>query len=324
MKQLIHRIFFATDFSPSSAHTFRIALEWADTCDAALDIVHVTGVLPTVDLDSEVANIYIREQEKHSRLKLSELENQAKARLTVVQTHLLEGMPAEEITNFAKSSKADLIVTGTHGWTGLDRVMMGSVAERVICNAPCPVLSVRDQDSVVGETAHAAAPTPSYSMPKHILFPLDFSDCSLDAFEYGINVAKWCDASITLLHAMEPFSYSLDFTLAHPAEDREYQNKFKSRLQELTNVCTSEGLTANYMMKSKPASESILDGLKETDADLIVMGTHGRQGLRRLMMGNVAAAVLRQSSTMVLTVKSPKFKMSAVSQEQENVEDSKS
>ena len=319
MIQFIHRILFATDFSPSSARTLRIALEWADTCQALLDIVHVTGVLPTVDLDSEVANIYIREQEKHSRSKLSELESQAKGKLEVVQSHLLEGMPAEEITSYAKTSKADLIITGTHGWTGLDRVMMGSVAERVICNAPCPVLSVRDRENDVGETPDATAPTQSYSMPKQILFPLDFSDCSLDAFEYGINIAKWCDASITLLHAMEPFSYSLDFTLAHPAEDRAYQEKIKTRLQELTNVCTSEGLTANYMMKSKPASESILDGLKETGADLVVMGTHGRQGLRRLMMGNVAAAVLRQSSTMVLTVKSPKFKFTPATREQENV-----
>ncbi|MGB0909479.1 MAG: universal stress protein [Nitrospirales bacterium] len=307
MKHLIHRILFATDFSPSSVHTFHVALRWAETCHAVLDIVHVMGVLLEVELNSAVTLLYSKEQEQHARVKLEELVVLAQKKIPEVQTHLLEGMPKNEITNLAVSSQADLLITGTHGWTGFDRVMMGSVAERVIYDAPCPVLSVRDQ-KLEDRKSQDQAIRPDYTTPKHILLPIDFSACSHEAFEYGVHVAKTCNAFITIIHAMEPFSYSLDFTLAHPAEDREHQEKVKSRLAQLTNICSNEGLTANSIIKTKPAPDAILQGLKDTGADLIVMGTHGRQGWRRLLIGYVAATVLRQSPVPVLTVKSPKYK----------------
>ena len=307
MKKLIHRILFPTDFSPSSARTFHFALRWAETCSAALDIVHVMAILPEVELDSAVANMYIKEQGKNLRSKLEGLVSQAKETLSEVHSHLLEGIPTEEITKFALSSQADLVLTGTHGWTGFDRVMLGSVAERLICNAPCPVLSIRDVKSDPTVPSNDAKARVA-SVPRHILLPIDFSDCSLEAYEYADNLEKAFDVSFTLLHVVEPFSYSLDFTLSHPKEDLQHREEVNKRLEDLTNAFTKQGLTANYMIKNKPTLEAIIEALNESDADLIVMGTHGRQGLRRLVMGNVATAVLRHSPVPVLTVKSPKFK----------------
>jgi len=319
MKTLIRRILLATDFSPSSAQSFHIALTWAETCDAVLDIVHVMTILNEVDLDSAVANMYIKEREKHSQSKLEALVSQAKETRPRVYSHLLEGIPTDELTKFALSSHADLVITGTHGWTGFDRVMMGSVAERVICKAPCPVLCVRNMGHEKTASTGKLITGTSYSPPHHILLPIDFSDCSLDAYEYAVNLEKSFDVSITLIHVLEPISYSLDFTLSHPGEDRQHRENVKARLAELANAFTKQGLTANYIIKNKPASEAILDARSESGADLIVMGTHGRQGFRRLVMGNVAAAVLRQSLVPVLTVKSPKFKHDADTSHQVNV-----
>ncbi|GJL62824.1 MAG: universal stress protein [Nitrospirales bacterium] len=308
MKTLIRRILFATDFSPSSARIFNIALTWANTLDAKLDIVHVIGILPPVYLTSFSANNYIKAQEKNAQSKLETLVIQAKERVSEVQSHLLIGIPTDEITGFALSSQVDLIIMGTHGWTGFDRVMMRSVAERVICKAPCPVLSIRNMEhEKTTSTGQPQTGTP-YSAPRHILLPIDFSDCSLDAYEYAFNFEKSFDVSVTLLHVLEPTSYSLDFTLSHPMEDRQHQNKVKARLGELTSAFTKQGLTANFMIKNNPVSEAIIEARSESGADLIVMGTHGRQGLRRLVMGNVAAAVLRQSPVPVLTVKSSESK----------------
>ena len=321
MKKLIHRILFATDFSPSSARTFQIALTWAEACDAVLDIVHVMAILHEVELDSAVANMYIKEQEKHSRSKLESHVSQAKEKLSEVYSHLLEGIPTDEITKLAISSQTDLVITGTHGWTGFDRVMMGSVAERIICQAPCPVLSVRDVELEEATTLDETKGDISYSVPHHILLPIDFSDCSLDAYEYAVNLEKSFDASVTLVHAFEPFSYSLDFTLSHPGEDRQHREEVEARLDSLTKAFTREGLRANYVIKNKPASEAIIDALTESGADLLVMGTHGHRGLRRLIMGNVAAAVLRQSPVPVLTVKSPKFKHESEKTSYESVQE---
>ncbi|MCA9471883.1 MAG: universal stress protein [Nitrospirales bacterium] len=302
MKHHIRRIVFATDFSASSSRTLHIALTWANMCDAAIDIVHVLSVLHEVDLDSTVANLYIQEQKKAAQAKLASLVLEAKKTLSDVQSHLLAGSQADQITQFALSSQADLIVTGTHGWTGFDRVMMGSVAERVIHQAPCPVLSVRDISNM--ETQHMTAADVT---PRHILLPVDFSDCSLDAYEYVDNLEKHVDASITLMHVLEPLSYSLDFTLSHPVEDRQHREHVTQRITQLTEAMTRQGLTANYLIKTKPIPEAIVQSAKDVGADLIVMGTHGRQGLRRLIMGSVTTAVLRHSSIPVMTVKSPKF-----------------
>ncbi len=322
MKRLIQRILFATDFSASSERSFDVALRWAEASEAELDIVHVMGRLHEVDLDLAAANLYIEEQEKHSRSKLDALVSQAKKKLAETRSHLLEGIPTDEITALALSSQADLIITGTHGWTGVDRVMMGSVAERVICKAPCPVLSIRDVEPEKEATTHVTQA--ATSTPRHILLPLDFSDCSLDAYEYADNLQKFFEASVTLVHVIEPLSYSIDFTLSHPAEDRKHREEVKSRLDKLTNAFTRQGLTAQYVIKHKPVSEAILEALTESRADIIVMGTHGRQGLQRLIMGNVAAAVLRQSPVPVLTVKSPKFKHKAQNVSQESIKETHS
>ena len=307
MKSLIHRILVATDFSPSSERSFHMALKWAASCDAVLEIVHVFNRLPEVEIDSAVANLYIQEHEKYSQAKLEAFVSQAKKTLSEVHAHFLDGLPSEQIIKLAQTTQADLVITGTHGWTGIDRVMMGSVAERVICQAPCPVLSIRDVQS--GSTdLNEDLKTEVLSTLRRILLPIDFSDCSLDAYEYVANLEKPQDISITLLHVIEPLSYSLDFTISHPTEDRKYREKIKARLTELTHTFTKQGFTANYLIESKLTSEAIMAAAAKVRASLIVMGTHGRQGLRRLVMGNVATAVLRQSLIPVLTVKSPKYR----------------
>lgn len=307
MNKPIHRILFATDFSPGSLEAFRCSLAWVEACQADLDIVHVMGMLQRVGIDeSLLPGSYIAEQQKYSRSRLEQLILQAKEQVPSVQTHLLEGIPAEQIAEFALDSHADLLITGTHGWTGIDRIVMGSVAERVVCQAPCPVLTVRSKDE--GESESAKFLTGSkIGGPHHLLVPIDFSDCSLDAFGYASQIAKWFDASVTLLHAIEPLSYSLDFNLTHPIEDQRLRQKVESRLSDLAGALKQEGLSADYQLGDKPAVDTIVNKTADLQADLVVMGTHGRRGLSRLIMGSVTASALRRSSCPVLTVKSPKF-----------------
>jgi nucleotide-binding universal stress UspA family protein len=129
----------------------------------------------------------------------------------------------------------------------------------------------------------------------------------MDAYEYAVQVAKWFDAPLTLVCAIEPLSYSLDFSLTHPLEDKANRKKVVQRLEELTKLLIDEGLSAQYELVEKSSVEAILETSSTQQADLVVMGTHGRKGLSRLLLGSTTAKILQHSPYPILTVKSPKF-----------------
>jgi len=142
----IERILFATDFSEGSAHALPYAVDMARQYDAMLYIVHVIydvartagWYVPHVSIDE----IY-RDMEKSAAAELEKVFIDEMRGYGKVGRHVLKGVPYEEICRFAAEQKIDLIVLGTHGRRGIDRMLFGSTAEQVVRNAPCPVLSVR-------------------------------------------------------------------------------------------------------------------------------------------------------------------------------------
>jgi nucleotide-binding universal stress UspA family protein len=139
-------ILHATDFSPASRRAFAMALEWAVRDRAQLVVVNVAFVpVPPVEDAFITARTYrdlaqatIRDAER----RLERLVATAKARGVKAAAMVLEGIAFEAIVQAARSRQADLVVVGTHGRSGLRRFVLGSVAERVIGLAPCPVLTV--------------------------------------------------------------------------------------------------------------------------------------------------------------------------------------
>ena len=302
MVKIVTHILFATDFSPCSAPAFRYAVEWAKVFEAQLTLFHGISLQPGVDIDAGIAQRYLDEQRNVAKEHLKQLLDEASQHVPQAALEMRTGLASAQICDVAREYKADLIVTGTHGWTGFNRVIFGSVAERVIQRAPCPVLSIPDRSPEVTADMHTLA-----IQPRQVILPVDFSDCSMDAYEYGVQVAKWFDASLTLVHAIEPLSYSLDFSLTHPLEDKANRKKIEQRLQELTKVLREQGLTAQYALVDKPSMEAILEASASQEGDLVIMGTHGRKALPRLILGSTTAKVLQHSPYPILTVKSPKF-----------------
>jgi len=302
MVKIVTHILFATDFSPCSAPAFRYAVEWAKVFEAQLTLFHGISLQPGVDIDAGIAQRYLDEQRNVAKEHLKQLLDEASQHVPQAALEMRTGLASAQICDVAREYKADLIVTGTHGWTGFNRVIFGSVAERVIQRAPCPVLSIPDRSPEVTADMHTLA-----IQPRQVILPVDFSDCSMDAYEYGVQVAKWFDASLTLVHAIEPLSYSLDFSLTHPLEDKANRKKIEQRLQELTKVLKEQGLTAQYALVDKPSMEAILEASASQEGDLVIMGTHGRKALPRLILGSTTAKVLQHSPYPILTVKSPKF-----------------
>jgi universal stress protein A len=139
------RILHATDFSSASRPAFAAAFEWAKQNGAELLLLHVL-VPPSPFLGNRLPASYL-ELQAHARRdaerRLAAAVKQAGKIRVRVRAKLIAGAPAEEIVREARRSRSDLIVIGTHGRTGLGRAFMGSVAERVVQLASCPVLTVR-------------------------------------------------------------------------------------------------------------------------------------------------------------------------------------
>ena len=143
----IRRIVHATDFSPASRRAFRTAVTLAKSFNARLVLVNVmaapVAVTPDVYLN---AGLFARIEHQMRRSSLDHLKRlAARANRTGVRVTVLlrEGNAASEIVRAARSAHADLVVIGTHGRSGLSKFFLGSVAERVIRTAKCPVLTVR-------------------------------------------------------------------------------------------------------------------------------------------------------------------------------------
>jgi nucleotide-binding universal stress UspA family protein len=216
---------------------------------------------------------------------------------------MASGIPSEEVIAAAQAEDSDLIVVGTRGKTGLAHVLLGSTAERVIRGAPCPVLTVRTEPADNEDGSVLSRPVTL----ERILVPVDFSDCSLDALQYAVVVAQQAQASLMLLHVLEPVSYGLDFDLGHFRSREDVRESWTKRLEKLAATHQHPHMPIEYRLRGGFPSDSILDAAKTLPCDLIVMGTHGRRGISHTISGSVAEAVLRKAHCPVIAVRSHKL-----------------
>jgi nucleotide-binding universal stress UspA family protein len=303
MKDRPH-ILLATDFSPWAAGAEAYACCLASVWRADLTTMTVLEFPPGMNPSYDVNRMYLAELMKTATAQLVDFKARATSRGISVHTRVATGLPSEEVLAAAKAEDADLVVVGTKGKSGLEHVLVGSTAERVFRTAPCPVLVVRAARREKDE--HGSDPCQGVSLDQ-ILVPIDFSDCSLDALEYAVQVARRSNASIRLLHVLEPVAYGLDFVLPHVREQEELRKLVSTRLTELVKALSGAQVQADVQLHGGIPADSILEAAQKMSADLIVMGTHGRRGLSHTLSGSVAEAVLRRASCPVLMVRSPKF-----------------
>jgi nucleotide-binding universal stress UspA family protein len=200
---------------------------------------------------------------------------------------LKEGDEAGEIVDTAVSQEIDLIIMSTHGRSGLSRWFMGSITEKVMHQAPCPLLILRDS-----------------TLPEHILITLDGSELAETALLPGLTLAAGIGADVTLLQVLEGSSPQPD------ADDRlesaENADHKKQRHATLYLQTVAERFS-NYAPKTaipygKPA-EAILSYAEGIPNSLIVIATHGRSGLARWVFGSVVEKVVRGASEPVLVIR---------------------
>jgi nucleotide-binding universal stress UspA family protein len=196
---------------------------------------------------------------------------------------------------------ADLLVLGSHGRSGLQRWLMGSVTERVIRQAPCPTM-------VVGRRAPDTAPDKPVRF-ENILCPVDFSDGSMLALEHAIGLAEESDAHLSVLHVIEvppelrEHEILKDFNVDSVRAAAEADSL--RRLRALIPEDARTYCTVDTAVREGAAFREILKAAAEKRADLIVMGLQGRGALDLLVFGSNTARVARGAPCPVLIVRQP-------------------
>lgn len=295
----IHHILFPTDSSSASAAARPIAERLAEIHGARLETFHAV-VLHGPDVADEADRPAILDDGDVSagpRGGGSEGDDRGDGPgVRTIHTEERAISAAPGILARAAGGGADLIVMGTHGRRGLRRLIVGSVTEEVLRSASCPVVTVRPESA--GRTE-----SPTF---ERILVATDFSSTGGMAFEHAAALAATCGARLDALHVIQAdnlpeFYYPLLSGLSH--ELPKLRKASTERLQELLD---DDRLTAVPEARARveigrPADE-IVGLARRSDADLIVIGSHGRSGLGRVLIGSVAREVVRMAECPVLIV----------------------
>jgi nucleotide-binding universal stress UspA family protein len=221
----------------------------------------------------------------------SYVEEKAKAAGLEAESILLKGNPAEEILDFAEGQDVDMIVMGSLGKTGIKRVVLGSVSEKVVRHAKVPVLVVRERKE---EKTH-----------KKILIATDGSDAAQNAADYGIEIARWNGAKVYAVYVIDITSfYSIIMDEVWVKNTYEQLEKIgRKATSDLEEDAKAAGIEAeSIVLKGNPAKE-ILDFAEKQKVDMIVVGSIGKSGVQSFLLGGTAGKVSRNSKIPVLVVR---------------------
>jgi nucleotide-binding universal stress UspA family protein len=295
----IGRILCPIDFSEASRHALEHAVllaKWYESPITALHVMHAPLFPPPPMLMAgfaesaapAVPNHQAREEELRAWLE--------PAHRVGVKTDVIvdEGNAAARILEQASSCQADLIAMGTHGLSGFERFMLGSVTEKVLRKATCPVMTVPP-----------AAETSAKVPYTRLLCPVDFSESSLAALRFAFSLAEEADARLTILHVFDwpPDDGLLTKRFDVPEYRRLVEEEARGRLEALvTDDVRVWCKPATKVTYGKPYRE-ILQAAESEGADLIVIGVHGRSPLDLTLFGSTTNQVVRGASCPVLTLK---------------------
>jgi len=289
----ITQILCPVDFSEISRHAIDHAAAIARWYEARLTLLYVFANLPTMDLPPLVLEDADRER------LMTDLRRMAAAvpREVPVDFRVQEAEYVQaEILAQLGVTHADLLVLGTHGRSGFQRLFLGSVTEKVIRRATCPTMVVPPRAPDVP----AGAPIQF----RRILCAVDFSESSLEALAYAITMAEEADARLTLLHVVElpPVLVeepALDLSRVREAAAADARRRLHDLIPEQARTyCTVETAVVEGR-----AYREILRHATERRSDLIVMGVHGRGATDLLVFGSTTHHVIRASTCPVLIVR---------------------
>lgn len=295
----VRRLLVPTDFSAAANAALGAAVPWLERFQAELHLVHVYPPEyspPATTVSSLIVSESQIEQRVRSRLQ-EVAQDQALATRRA-NLHAKAGRPYVQICRLARRLKIDLIITATRGRTGLKHLALGSTAERVVRHAPCPVL--------VLHPSIGSAPRSLTTLEK-ILLPIDFSLCAAQGLAYAKALATQFGSRLVLLHSVDLSYYSTNpeyILYDFPPLLEAAEKSAREQMLELISAIDWEDLEVEHTLQSGHAGEQVCSCARDLGADLIVTSTHGRTGLKRILLGSTAEYIVRHAPCPVLVVPS--------------------
>jgi nucleotide-binding universal stress UspA family protein len=283
------------DFSEFSIRAYRYAISIAEHYRAKLVALHIVelwrypsaGFAASVALYDEFCQAVRNSgQEQLQEFVKNHTDNAIQPELVV-----LTGAAPDSILAFAQTQKADGIVMGTHGRRGYDRFMLGSVTDRVMRRASCPVLAVcRPQGEAVARDEERGR----VHRLRRILFCTDFSQNSERALSYAISATEEYDAELTLLHVLEE--------VPSPAKTKETIARATEQLDKLIPPVARKTLEIKTEVRIGKPYQQIIQLALETQIDMVTMGVRGRGALDLAVFGSTTYRVIQLGPCPVLAV----------------------
>lgn len=277
-----------------SDHAIRAA-EHARTLARLFDAtVHVINV---VDLDAEaglfdaggVPPEFVERLEEDGRNAIESVE-EVVGEAATVRTTVLEGSPADTILESIDDHDVDLVAMGTEGRTGVTRYIAGSVTERVVRLSDAPVLTARASDEETRD---------GYD---ELLVPTDGSDPASAATDHALAIAAAADARVHAVNVIDGDRF-VDSGISRPGRVLSgLESVGESAVEAVETRASEAGVDATSTVREGVPVPTILDYVEENDVDLVAMGTTGRTGLSRYLLGSTAEHVIRRADVPVITV----------------------
>ena len=284
----LEKLLLPTDGSEFNEGAIREAINLAKTCSSKIIAISVIETNPEYET---IAPQLVEKAEKEAREHLESVKERASkegVECEIIACHGEE--PYKYIVEEAEKNKINMIVMGRRGRTGIKRLMLGSVTAKVIGHTSSNVLVVPREAGIEC---------------KNIVAATDGSQFGKTAVYEAIGIAKRCKSNLTIVTVItyEDLVHIEHSRLRLTAAADEEMIRIERNIKELKETAIKEGIPTEAFILSGIPAEAIINTAKTKNADLIVMGSHGRTGIDRLLVGSVAERVILLSLSAVLVVK---------------------
>lgn len=273
----MEKIFVPCDFSDNAINAFRLAIDMAHISNAEIHLLHVIE-LPIIHEDvltlmPSFDETLLSELSERAEAQFSELKNEYAKEHIVIKTKVEFGPTVSIILEYLKENDLNIVVMGTKGVSGLEEVLIGSTAEKIVRNALCPVLVVRKYSNLAAL--------------KNIVFPNSMEDGQEDLL---LHVKA-------LQHVLKATLHLVWIDTAGKASDH---TVVRNRLDQFARRFMLKDYTIN-VFKAKTKESGVLDFAHQIKAEMIAMGTHARKGLNHLFRGSVTEGLVNHGDCPIWT-----------------------
>jgi nucleotide-binding universal stress UspA family protein len=283
------RILLPFDGSESATAVINHACQIADWADATIEVLFVADT--TRDSVTVVEGRTVDALVQHGERVLEEATDTLDTLGAAYTTNVVQGNPAPTIADYAEEYDHDLVVLSSRGREGVTRALGGSVSEKVVRLSSVPVLTARMK------------PDEQLAFPyEDILIPTDGSAAATHAADHVLSLAAALGATVHVLSVVEDSLLGL----GDEASEAEGRQAATEAVEDIVERAATHGVdeTAEHVTQGTPA-EAILDCIEDNDIDAVGMGTTGRRGTERILLGSVAEETVRSAPVPVITVTNP-------------------